>query len=544
MDQQELKSNPAIVQETIDRVINKMRYRKWVRADVRAELEGHFEDALAECQNDQERLETAQRLVEEFGDTKLLGQLIRRAKKRCRPLWAKVMIRTFQVAGLCVLYFVLCISRLYIGYPTIKMETVELVNNASQKSPDESLNAWPDIENALSELTPLPDLLKTRTPYHDMNEMQQQIVQMYVLDHEEAFARLAQAVQKPYCWRQFDPVSDEYQFNGTGVVLVPQLMESQRQISGMLDQVMPQMSRCRQGAFALDYRRQWYVAQGRADLAMADVVTLFRLGSLQNGNGMLLEQMVGNAIVAVALDSLFDTINQLEVNEEVLAQTQDTLCSLWNWDHNWIDLTLEKVFYEDLIQRGFTDDGHGNGRMLSSGMYLVLGTHFNWWKGLLFYDLPDRREVQASFDNYFNDIDRWHQQTPWERQDQVLELTDPSLNGVVLKPGLEQGGDLQWRTMISAQACLAVLAIKRYQIQQGYLPEDLQDLVEEGLFEKPPRDFYGPGALTYQRQSDQDFILYSWGENLKDDHGTPSNNGNGELQQYGSQGDWIFWPPQ
>jgi len=87
---------PAVVAEYIELIIRKMRYRQKVRQEVRAELAGHFADALADCKTDQERQERALRLINEFGDGRLLAKLIRRGKKRCRPLWRTMVARSFQ----------------------------------------------------------------------------------------------------------------------------------------------------------------------------------------------------------------------------------------------------------------------------------------------------------------------------------------------------------------------------------------------------------------------------------------------------------------
>ena len=45
---------PKAAIEYIDAVIKKMRYRKKIRADVRAELTAHFEDALRDCDSEDE----------------------------------------------------------------------------------------------------------------------------------------------------------------------------------------------------------------------------------------------------------------------------------------------------------------------------------------------------------------------------------------------------------------------------------------------------------------------------------------------------------
>ena len=72
-----------------------------------AELAAHFEDELKGCATDKEREQKARQLISEFGDAKLLAVLLRRAKKRCRPVWRTVVARTFQTIGVLILFFAL-----------------------------------------------------------------------------------------------------------------------------------------------------------------------------------------------------------------------------------------------------------------------------------------------------------------------------------------------------------------------------------------------------------------------------------------------------
>ena len=103
----ELDKLPQVIQKYIDLIIKKMRYRKKMRLDVQAELAAHFEDELRDCENLQQREQRAKELIEKFGDAKLLGILLRRAKKRCRPLWRIIVARTFQTIGVLILCFIL-----------------------------------------------------------------------------------------------------------------------------------------------------------------------------------------------------------------------------------------------------------------------------------------------------------------------------------------------------------------------------------------------------------------------------------------------------
>jgi len=75
-----LASVPENAGELIKSIIRQMRYRKEVRQEVMAELAAHFEDELRDCKTNEERDKKAQKLIEDFGDVKLLGVLLRRAK--------------------------------------------------------------------------------------------------------------------------------------------------------------------------------------------------------------------------------------------------------------------------------------------------------------------------------------------------------------------------------------------------------------------------------------------------------------------------------
>ena len=98
---------PASAADLLKLIIKKMRYCKKVRDEVMAELAYHFEDELKDCKTDADRQQKAQKLVEDFGDPKLLAILLRRAKKRCRPQWRTIFVRTFQTVAVLLQSFIL-----------------------------------------------------------------------------------------------------------------------------------------------------------------------------------------------------------------------------------------------------------------------------------------------------------------------------------------------------------------------------------------------------------------------------------------------------
>jgi len=67
------------------------------------------------------------------------------------------------------------------------------------------------------------------------------------------------------------------------------------------------------------------------------------------------------------------------------------------------------------------------------------------------------------------------------------------------------------------QMVLTALAIKRYQLKHGEPPESLQRLLPEFLRERPC-DYMAGTTLLYERKPNGSFILYSVGENGRDEH--------------------------
>jgi len=128
-----LNKLPVCAKEYIKQVLKKMHYRRKVRRDVQAELAAHFEDELKDYATDEEKEQKAQQLIAEFGNVKLLAVLLRRAKKRCRPLWRTAIVRSSQALGIIVLYFLLCSIPLFIGKPTISINYVDWLNDLMWK---------------------------------------------------------------------------------------------------------------------------------------------------------------------------------------------------------------------------------------------------------------------------------------------------------------------------------------------------------------------------------------------------------------------------
>ncbi len=211
-ENKDLGNLPACVCEFVRGVVKKMRYRRKVRQDVQNELTAHFEDELKEYKTDEERRQKAQRLIAEFGDVKLLAVLLRRAKKRCRPLWRTVVARTFQTVGVLVLCLIVYTIWFMSGKPSIRVDYLAQLNQMSRPSLRGEDNAWPHYEKAIQLFVePAEELVKSDA-FGSSGEQgdrsfsklvrQEQEISKWIEQNVSAWQEFEAGSSKAYCYRE------------------------------------------------------------------------------------------------------------------------------------------------------------------------------------------------------------------------------------------------------------------------------------------------------------------------------------------------------
>ncbi|MHC4112843.1 MAG: hypothetical protein ACYSUY_17350 [Planctomycetota bacterium] len=198
---------PVAAAEFIKLVINKMRYRKKVQDDVKAELAAHFEDELKGCKADTDRGQRAKQLVGGFGDVKMLAVMLRRAKKRCRPLWRTVVARAFQTVGVLLVCLVLYIVWFLTGKPVITRDYIAEFNLMVRPVADESLNAATLYNKAIEVFEEdLPDDISEALGkrYYEATKEDKQLMGKWLTDNDEMFELVIAGARKPYYWQHYE----------------------------------------------------------------------------------------------------------------------------------------------------------------------------------------------------------------------------------------------------------------------------------------------------------------------------------------------------
>lgn len=523
---------PVCATEFIDCVIKKMRYRKKVRRDVQAELTAHFEDELKDCKTDEQREQKGRELIAGFGDVKLLAILLRRAKKRCRPLWRKVLVRSLQAVGIVILYVLICFAPLVIGRPNVSVNYADWLNERGRAGRAESENAFPYYIKAAGASVKMPrGLLGRRGKYPtDFNDTEMQQLLQWITDNSKSLELMIEGIRKPYYWAVHSSVGADF---SKGAIMDETVMEN--------------LSGYRTIAFALNWRSLYKAHSGEVESGLDDCISLLRFGRHQQGNGLLIEQLVGVSIEALAHSSISMIIEKVDISGETLKRIYEQLQSGFTESHDVINLEGEKVFLYDYIQRSFTDDGSGNGRVLARGVPVAIG---DWKSGLwrfVTFSYPDRREVTAKVDQYYNLASEDLAETPWqagqedESEKYMEEIAGDSYFLKLLTPAHDRVARIEWRMKTMRLGLLTLLALERFEKDKGEYPENLCTLVELGYLKEIPDDPYSDGPLVYKK-TDEDFILYSLGENLIDDGGQVARRDDGRIMKWASEGDWVFRP--
>ena len=520
-----------------------MRYRKKTRDEVREELIDHFETSLKDCATNEEKEQKAQRLISEFGDPKILAVLMRRAKKRCRPLWRTIVARTFQAIGAMVILLILYIAWFFTGKPIITTNYIAELNKLVRPSADDSTNAYPLYNKAIETLVDVNDGKELlRIHFYDANDEQIKLIRQWLAKNNAPLAIVTKGSKLPYCWQRYESKDPE---------------------QNMLSVLLPDLYPSRQIAYALCWRA-WLNAQSNDfNSAFQDIETCYRLGRHYKGEKTLLvEQLVGMAIKARALQTSRQILDSCKIESGALAGFQQRLQTLIDGDNFKPDFSLEKLCAYDEVQRCFTDSRFGPSHLYPKRLMefleftgarnanpkhepmtdLILTLTFS--PDILFS--PTKTETIANINALHKFFNENFSKTPAQLKAEGIDL-DLQISRIAnniffkfLAPSLARVNIIGFRNKIDAESTTLIIALVRYKQDTGAFPEPLDKLVEQGYIKQVPVDPFSNKPIAY-RKTDNNFLLYSWGENLKDDDGVARDK-KGKIIQWAPDGDWVFWP--
>ena len=553
---------PDQLRDIVLEVVNRSRLWPMERADVGRELTAHFRDGL-------DGGETAEVLASAFGPPRQAADLIRRAKRRSRSAAWHVWLRTTQVAGvvlvLLVGIYLVATVRLLTGRPVIARDYLSEANATAAEVPADN-RAWDLYREALLALGEMPREIRGGPTYPGAENWD--VAASYIEQHGEAMELIREGAARPglgylvgYAIDDADrllwpdmPVTDEiaigFQPGLTAVILT--YLDSMSRLSWLL---------------AMDALRAAELGDG--PLAVANIEAITGMARHTIEVPFILNNLVAFRQASLAVTTLGEILGDRPdvFTDEQLGRLAHRFSALFGGRLR-PRLDGERMVVDDLVQRLYTDDGAGGGRLTAEGLSALtsLGSPgdvvgagpFAPIAGLL---VANRRELTEEVGRWFTMIEAEYAKPLWQRDLNRIqrEINDRMQSPLyvstylfiplMMEPLAHVGTRPELVTQERDAVCVAI-ALELYRRRHGSWPSSLDALVPELLPEIPPDRFDGR-PLRYRLIDDQP-VVYSVGADRDDDGAmlprggfsryAPANATLVNDEGTGVDGDWVLWP--
>jgi hypothetical protein len=363
----------------------------------------------------------------------------------------------------------------------------------------------------------------------DFNDSDQNALKQWLASNAPAFDYFRAASQKPYYG----------------------LERYTKTEGGMHSVMIPEISYLRDMSNAINWNAKKLASETKYESAFYDILACYRVGIHKCVPTYLdAEQINGSIIKSWSIATLISIIDRVEIGPEKLRIFQDALKTTFDKDDYIPGFGAEKLHAYDILQQIFVYNKKGTGRPPCSAVGSVISScgdedNYKIRKKMLYDCLfgPTTNEMAKIIEEKYAAYESAIKETPWR-----LYSMDPAFLNKLVVPRCDDCGSFNlndfffphfysshnryYRLKAQERALLAIIAIHRFKLGKGKLPDKLDELVAAGYLQTLPLDPYSDGALVY-RVEGENFTLYSIGENFKDDGGKETKNPFDEI---------LFWP--
>ncbi|MEM6656177.1 MAG: hypothetical protein AAF596_10260, partial [Planctomycetota bacterium] len=494
-----------------------------------------------------------------FGDIKTAAKLIRRAKRRCRPLcWQAWWWASRSVATLLAVYALMACWLAGVK-PTIATDYLAKLNEPLARVP-EADRAWPLYVEALEPLYRNPLREDAEPPTHnywepDWEQLDESRIDAWLDARQDLVKRFRSAAAKPSMGATLGPDGAEHDHRrllalraeAIGVELNAAETDPNAPTYSIL---LPHVQEMRSVARVLQQDAVAAARRGDRETFVADITAM--LGVAKHAGqaaDFLVAGLVRVAVQRMAIETLTE---QMQTNPGLL--TSDDLTRLAHAfaaieypADRWLD--GERIMFRDMVQRVYSDDGDGDGFLTAEGVRWLreLSSSLSGdpvqaietqIPGALAAAAPafylaaaSRREVLAAFDRFHAAAlaDATRPLWQWEhRKGAASHFFDGSIFSTptqrlrfypvgMLAPAVRAASQAFHRSLARRDGVLVGLALELYRRDQGHYPDTLEELSPRWL-PKAPVDPINGGPLGYRITGGKP-VVYSLGIDTDDDGG-------------------------
>jgi hypothetical protein len=572
---------PSSVAQLVLDVTRRTRLRRREKVDVARELVAHFRDGL-------DSGATGDTLTGVFGNPVQAARLIRRAKKRNRSLLWHAWVNTWKTISavllLCIVLYGVLAARYWMGRPSIKRNIAAELNAATLATP-ESERAWPVYRRAYLALPVMPEAIMNSGswPAIEPTDADWPVYTAYVEALQPSIQLVREAAALPHMGFILTDSYDDPEMTAHALVIRGQLptdgglpapSAAPSENPWAINLVLFYLGNMR--GFARDLAADARVAlfQGEGDRFVADYVALNRLAGHSSEHPFLISKLVGLAVDAVAFDLIAKALDEMPsifTDADLVA-----LAHRVGSRQAEIDIGIERGFFEDTVQRFYTDNGHGDGRLVRTTL-LQNPWNIEWNAQLRSSPIAPvvsaisagRREVTNEWnrlmgiarDEATSPMWTWTSMPGQREMDRMTASKWYNLRYFpisMLVPAVGRVAEASNKSAMRRDAMAAALVLELWKRTRGEYPASLEEMTPEYLPAVPVDRFDGR-PLKY-RLHDGRATIYSSGRDRDDDGGRPPATASGYTQSWASpetvsndladpvrnpltDGDWILWPP-
>jgi len=277
-----------------------------------------------------------------------------------------------------------------------------------------------------------------------------------------------------------------------------------------LQYCLPKLAHLRQAARLSSLRSHYLAATGQPDQAVDSLITSIRLLRLIEAYPILIEYLVKIACVSLAAGDTAYVLQHSQPTEAALIRLQQNLEPLVTEDDFRQVLLAERVYQIEVMRNLFTE---GKDLPETPENAYVLPEK---WAG--FMSLSPNLKLMAA--GLLADVEALLPlaSKPWPEGYHKMRAYQPQGQfGQIWIPGYQRLFVMIGRSLAAGRSIQTAVAVERFRRAKGTLPASLDQLVPTFLKAVPDDPFMGK-PLTYRRETNA-YVIYSFGDNLKDDHG-------------------------
>jgi hypothetical protein len=557
---------PSELAELIDSTIKRTKLWRSERAEIALELITHTQDALESGKGTEE-------IIRSFGNHKKVAKLLRRSTKRKRPLyWRTLRNMRRAIGAVFVLFFVVYsiqLVRYLSGQPTIKTNYIQLINSYNEAYTEDE-KAWPiynQINIAWKEFsTPIRDQqYEEERAYNDSRALLDEddaemmsagffMIPHVPLDHPH-YEQTAQLIRdfapeldrlRKACHRPIIGIDAGFDLeitppdgNPYDVKMAAPQSDVDRQPT-LVEMLLPHLGMMRMFSNLMYFDALVAARDGDHQRVYENLSAMLAIARQKSFDGTVIADLVHIAIAELTNNAMKQVIAEHPgiLSREHLVALSHELALVRPTLH--ISFNGERMMFDDVLQRTYTDDGDGNGRLTKHGSQILFEFSGSFSPNDPSVDpiqiitgpfaltiASDRKTQHDTYHRMMDQVEFVQEKGPQfiailDHQEITLGRNSGSVMGMpvapieILMPALSSAVSRTFLSHTTHSASAVMLALEIYHIDHGRYPPTLSQILPRYLPEIP-EDSFNPGHRLNYIASTNTYTLYSVGSDGDDD---------------------------